>query len=308
MKVVTYNIRYGFGPDHRCSLERVADSVRGADIIGLQEVERFWRRSGMIDQPERLGELLPLHHWVYCPSFDVDAGTLGDDGRVLNRRRQFGPMLLSRWPILSTRRIVLPQLGTVDLLNFAAGAIEGVIAAPAGPLRVYSVHLSAISQRERLWQIDTLLEGHEHTCRAGAASTGNAVPCEPAGDGDLAFLDWSNGEPAAPTPRHTLVMGDFNSVAESPEYIRMVGERDPVYGRGMHSDELVDTWAVARETIGEPTSWWPDPPDCAPGHPMRLDYCFVSTGLGSSVSRAWVDVDAEGSDHKPYWVELDGRV
>lgn len=38
---------------------------------------------------------------------------------------------------------------------------------------------------------------------------------------------------------------------------------------------------------------------------MRLDYCFVSTGLGSSVSRAWVDTDADGSDHKPYWVQLD---
>ena len=48
-------------------------------------------------------------------------------------------------------------------------------------------------------------------------------------------------------------------------------------------------------------------PDRAPGHALRLDYCFASSGLASSVSRAWVDVDADGSDHKPCWVEIDDR-
>ena len=307
MKIVTYNIRYGFGLDHRGNLRRIADTVQGADIIALQEVERFWHRSGMTDQPERLGELLPFHHWVYCPSFDVDASTLHDDGRVHNRRRQFGPMLLSKWPILSARRIVLPHLSTVSLFNFASGAIEGVIAAAVGPLRVYSVHLSSISPRERLLQVDALLDSHERTHRVGAVWTGNAGLPNPAGNGCSAYLDWSNGEPAPPSPRHTLLMGDFNCVAESPEYVRIVGERDPVYGRGMHTDDFVDTWEVARETTGMPTSWWPDPPDRAPGHALRLDYCFASSGLASSVSRAWVDVDADGSDHKPCWVEIDDR-
>lgn len=305
MKVVTYNIRSGFGLDHRCDLERIVNAVRGADIIGFQEVERGWRRSAMVNQPERLGELLAHYHWVYGPSFDVDASTLLDDGRVRNRRRQFGPMLMSKWPILSTRRIVLPYLATVDHFNFAAGAIEGVVAAPAGPLRVYSIHLSSISARERLLQIDTLLEDHDRACRAGTVWTGNPDPTGSSGAGDLAFLDWSNGEPAPPVPRHTLFMGDFNSVEESSEYVRIAGEHDPFYGRGMHCGDLVDTWAVAREKIGDPTSWWPDPPDRAPGYALRLDYCFVSTGLAARVSRAWVDVGASGSDHKPYWVEFD---
>ena len=72
---------------------------------------------------------------------------------------------------------------------------------------------------------------------------------------------------SAAAPAHA-VHGHFNSVAESPEYVRMVGERDPVYGRGIHADDLVDTWAVARETVGEPESWWPDPPDRAHGTAM----------------------------------------
>ncbi len=57
MKLVTYNIRYGFGLDQRIDLGRIARTVQDADIIALQEVERFC--SGMNDQPEILaaGEL-----------------------------------------------------------------------------------------------------------------------------------------------------------------------------------------------------------------------------------------------------------
>ncbi len=41
MKLVTYNIRFGLGIDQRIDLGRIAGTVRDADIIGLQEVERF---------------------------------------------------------------------------------------------------------------------------------------------------------------------------------------------------------------------------------------------------------------------------
>lgn len=54
MKVISDNIRFGLGSDHNIDLERIANTVREADIIGLQEVERFWDRSGMVDQLEVL--------------------------------------------------------------------------------------------------------------------------------------------------------------------------------------------------------------------------------------------------------------
>jgi endonuclease/exonuclease/phosphatase family metal-dependent hydrolase len=147
MKIVTYNIRFGLGIDQSYDLERIATEVDGADIIGLQEVERFWRRSGMVDQPQVLGELLKGFYWAYCPAFDVDASTTNGDGSVLNRRRQFGPMLLSRWPIRSARSLVLPQLPASELISMATGALECVIETPLGPLRIYSLHLSALTPR-----------------------------------------------------------------------------------------------------------------------------------------------------------------
>jgi endonuclease/exonuclease/phosphatase family metal-dependent hydrolase len=173
MKLVSYNIRFGLGTDHRINLERIAETVCDADIIGLQEVERFWKRGGMLDQPDILGGYLKEFYWAYCPAFDMDASERNEDGTVLNRRRQFGPMVLSRWPILASRLIVFPKLGTVKHFNMDTGGIECVIDTPSGPLRVYSIHLSAISPRDRLLQIDYLLAWHRQTQSNGGAWTGS---------------------------------------------------------------------------------------------------------------------------------------
>ena len=46
MKFVTYNIQYGTGLDGRYDAGRIADAVRGADVIALQEVTRNNPRNG----------------------------------------------------------------------------------------------------------------------------------------------------------------------------------------------------------------------------------------------------------------------
>ena len=305
MKVVTYNIRYGLDLDQHYGLEKIADTVRDADIIGLQEVERYWRRSGMIDQPERLSELLPDHYWVYFPAYDIDASIHDVEGKLINRRRQFGPMLLSRWPIASTRRILLPQLDTHKVFGMTTGAIEGVIDTPLGGMRVYSLHLSSASTRERLLQLDTLLGAHSRFSQHGAVCTGSADPLDSVEVENFTRMDWLNGESPPITPEHALLLGDFNSVEESTEYMKIVGEVDPIYGRGIHADDLVDSWQVTKHQLSDSKTWWPDPPDRAPGYPLRLDYCFASVSLCNRVSRAWVDTEARCSDHKPYWIEIE---
>ena len=54
MKFVTFNIQYGLGRDGRYDLDRTARGVEGADVVALQEVERFWKRSGNLDQVAEL--------------------------------------------------------------------------------------------------------------------------------------------------------------------------------------------------------------------------------------------------------------
>lgn len=304
MKVVTYNIRYGLGLDNQYDLERITETVKGADIIALQEVEKNWRRSGMVDQPEELATLLKEYYWAYSPAFDVDASEVDKDGRVINRRRQFGTMLLSRWPIISVRHIPFPQISSLNMLGMAMGALETVIKTPIGTLQAYSLHLSSISIRERLLQIETLFASRDELYRSGGVLSLNNNYSTPAEVENYESCDWDNGEAQPPAPEYTMFLGDFNSTPDSGEYLRFVGESDLLYGRGIHKGELVDTWEVAKEKVGDPLSWWPDPMDRAPGYPLRLDYCFISAELSSCVTKAWVDTEATGSDHKPYWVEL----
>ena len=197
MKLVTYNMRYSLGRDERFDLPRIAHAIQGADIVALQEVERFWPRSGMVDQPAALGALLPEYYWVYGPAFDVDGSVGKSDGTVLNRRRQFGNMLMSKSPIVSSRLYVLPKIATVDRFNMDMGAIEGVVETGAGPVRVYSLHLSHLTSRERTAQINTLLDIHRRALLGGGAWCGN---------GTSSGRDWTAGEPMPPMPSDAILM------------------------------------------------------------------------------------------------------
>ena len=55
---------------------------------------------------------------------------------------------------------MLPKMATVKHFNMNMGALEGTIETGAGPIRVYSVHLSALSSRERMIQLDAMLDVH----------------------------------------------------------------------------------------------------------------------------------------------------
>ena len=114
MRIVTYNIQYGLGKDGLFDVARIADSVRGADIIALQEVERHMPRSQERDLPAELQKLLPEYFAVYGPTLDLDASKVLSDGKVTNRRCQLGNMILSRWPILSSRLHLLPKFRTLN--------------------------------------------------------------------------------------------------------------------------------------------------------------------------------------------------
>ena len=73
MKLISYNIQYGKGKDGRYDLARIAGEIEHADVIALQEVERFWQRSGERDEPAELARHLRAFHWVYGANLDMDA-------------------------------------------------------------------------------------------------------------------------------------------------------------------------------------------------------------------------------------------
>jgi len=293
VKLVSYNTQYSKGKDGRYDLERIAKTLEGADVIALQEVDRFWPRTGMIDQPAELAALLPNYYWVYGPAFNMDASEAGADGAVINRRRQFGNMILSRWPLIWSRLHVLPKLSNVNQFTMDMPALEAVIDAPSGPLRLLSIHLSSVSSRERMIQVDYLLGRHD-----GAPANGGAWAGISNIRGDES---WSLGAPPPEAPSEAIWMGDFNSEPSGPEYDAIVGLKGRLYGRVHFADRFADAWVCAGndEASGTTMHFEGTKPD------RRLDYCFVSAALAGCVSSARVDTDAQGSDHQPVWVEIE---
>ena len=287
MKLVTYNIQYGLGKDGRYDLARIADEVGNADIIALQEVERHWQRSGTVDSPAVLSARLPEHHWVYGANLDMDASYRDAAGRLVNRRRQFGTMILSRLPIVSSRNHPLPKYATLTQHSIQQGALEAVLITPkAGPVRLYSLHLSHLARGTRLPQVEALLDIHARAVGEGGAWCGGH-PDRDAG--------WTEGA-MPPMPADGILMGDFNFDSAAPEYDRIVGPLSPKYGRLNRTTGFVDAWVAAghREEKGA----------TIPAG-RRIDYCFLSPALAARVRSCWIDNEAQGSDHQPLWVEID---
>lgn len=292
MKLVSYNIQYGFGGDGQYDLTRAARIVDGADIIALQEVERHWQRSNFDDQPEILSRLLPDYHWVYGPAFDMDASERLD-GRIVNRRRQFGTMVLSKLPIVWSRLHALPMRRTVRPLNTRNAAVECMIRTPAGPVRVLSLHLAHIAAEERLEQIDYLMGEHRRAPSDGGPWSG--VDDEPS-------RNWTSGEPEPENPLAAIWMGDFNMEPGSAEYRRIVGST-PYHRGAAYRDGFVDAASVA----SQPGEDFHTHVKTIDGRltKRRLDHCFVGGMFAGRVRSVSADIGEVASDHFPVRVDID---
>lgn len=293
MKLVSFNIQYGFGADGRYDLSRAAKAVAGADIIALQEVERHWQRTEFDDQPAILSRLLPDHHFVYGPAYDMDGSYRDEAGRLVNRRRQFGTVILSRLPIAWSRLHLLPMRRVASPLNTQNAALECMVRTPAGPVRLMSLHLSHIGEEERLEQLDFLLARHRRTPIEGGPWSGSDD--EPA-------RGWAHGEAEPEAPLEAIWMGDFNAEPGSAEYRRMVGN-NPNRSRAAYADGFVDAalyapsaQAALHTHAGEVDGRFIE---------RRLDYCFVGGLLADRIRSVRVDTAEPASDHFPVFVDID---
>ena len=286
MKIVSYNIQYGLGRDDCFDLERITKELHGADVIALQEVERFWQRSSMVDQAAELARLLRHYFWVYGANLDMHCGARDADSVARNRRRQFGTMLLSRWPILSSRNFLLPKFGTLTQHSIQQGLLEAVIETPLGMIRFYSVHLSHLCSELRLTQAQYIMTRHHQAYGEGGAWCGGH-PNPAAG--------WTEGD-EPPMPRTAILMGDLNCDYRSPEYAHLTGPLHPKYGRINHREGFVDAWVCAGydEASGR----------THPNNDTRIDHCLITPDLVDRVVDCYVDEQACGSDHWPLWVQF----
>ncbi|WP_421856427.1 endonuclease/exonuclease/phosphatase family protein [Oricola sp.] len=270
VKVATYNIQFGIGFDGQYDLKRIADAVADADVIALQEVTRGFIRNAGRDMVAEIEELFADRFCAVHMPADVDFGSTVREGKAEQSRFQFGNMIISRWPLISVRRLLLPRSMRLAKLNLQRGALEAMIDTPAGVIRFYSVHLDHIDAEERHSQIDALKAVALAAPHTGLAATGLS----------------EYGFPELPVTEDLLLLGDFNFEPDLSEYRAMLSE-------GGH---LVDVTAAD-------SGWsWTLPEDRS--QIKRLDYGFANPELAERVTNVRIDQDAEGSDHMPVWIEI----
>ncbi|UCI31749.1 endonuclease/exonuclease/phosphatase family protein [Mesorhizobium sp. B4-1-4] len=294
MKLVTYNVHFGVGQDGHCDLARALDAVKNADIIGLQEVDSFWERSGNIDQVELIRQLMPEHDMAYGAGFEIAKRSKESGEMVSGPRRRSGNVILSRYPILSVRNFPLPKYGSGGgKLDIQKALLEVSVETPLGPLRVYNTHLCHLSEKQRSLQLEIFLEIDRRARLEGPALSG----IHP---GDESFA----GEPAlVSVPEKAVLLGDLNFLSTTKSYSILAGDTGDRWGRVTRIGGFVDAWCAAGHDELDGTGETSDSATSGDGK-RRIDYCFVSESLSSRVVSARVLRDAKGSDHYPVEVIL----
>lgn len=270
----TYNVHYGVGADGKYDVDRIADVLADADIACLQEVVRGWPQNGYADQTAEIGRRLNRYYRFHGP-MEADASTIDADGRIVSRRRSFGNAIVSRWPIVWSRGVMLPKARLVDTFDLQRGYIEAVIAAPSGPLRVYCTHLSHVGPVQRLPQVEALMNAVGNAAATGATWDAAAPP-------SFVFQ-----EAAPEVPASAIVAGDFNFTSTHPEYRLACGTAT--------ANRLVDAWAAAGNT--EEVDSFP--------REGRIDHVFITRDLVPAVKKAWIGRGVEASDHWPVFVDFE---
>ena len=287
MKLVSYNIQFGLGLDGHYDPARIAANLWGADVIALQEVTRGFHRNDFADMPAAFAALFPGYYRRFAAGCDMhlDAG-MDERGTLVERRFQFGNMILSRYPILASRALLLPRGRTMERMNMQRVALETVIAAPCGPLRVYSLHLDHVSSDERIAQIEFLRSRVLHHALEGGAVTGG--------------IEYGIMDP--PVPEDYILLGDFNMLPDSEEYDVLAGRATPGFGRPLRYDQPADALARMGGLTPETHSW--SLPTDEGTITALFDYAFVHCNLVPRLKTVFIDTAAEGSDHFPLWLEL----
>jgi endonuclease/exonuclease/phosphatase family metal-dependent hydrolase len=137
LRVVSFNIKLADQIDRAIEVLRTGE-LADADVISLQEMDE----SGT----ERIARALGLNY-VYYP------GSIHP-----TRHRYFGPAILTRWPIVASRKILLPY--EAPFRHQRRTATAATIDVGGSCVRVYAVHLETQAKAthwDREHQVDAIL-------------------------------------------------------------------------------------------------------------------------------------------------------
>ncbi|HTH61729.1 MAG TPA: endonuclease/exonuclease/phosphatase family protein [Paraburkholderia sp.] len=290
MKLVSWNVQWGRDAAGHVDLAhtvREAQRLADFDVLCMQEVTRGF---GVLpghpgdDQFAELSALLPGFTVIEAIGADLPALDRHDghaDARA--PRRQFGNALATRLPLGQVVRHTLPWPADPAAPSMQRVALEAVLDAPGGALRVLVTHLEFYSLAQRLAQV-----GELHRIQQEALA--HAMRPAPA----------ENAEgPFAPTvrPVSAIVCGDFNSAYGEDTYAQMLA---PL----AQGPSFIDAWTTLHPgATPPPTAGVYDKKQWSSG-PLTCDFVFVTDDLRGRLRSCEIDGATQASDHQPIILEL----
>lgn len=284
MKIITWNVQWCRGVDGRVDPARIvaqAKALADFDVLCLQEVANNFpdpRLAGSRGE-NQFAEIARL-----LPGFTPVPGVAVDVPGEAGRRRHFGNMIASRLPVGQVFRHLLPYPADPGLHGMPRIALEAVVQASFGGVRVITSHLEYYGRVKRAAQVEALravyAEGGGHARSGSIVETGGGP-----------FHNY-------PRPAPTIITGDFNLEPDDPLHARMVEPfRDG-------TPALADAWEVAHPGVAHPATFKiydkerPDEPE------QHCDFIFVSADLAPRLESIRVDRQTQASDHQPVLAEF----
>lgn len=229
-----------------------------ADVLCLQEIARHDPAFGNgADQVAEFAALFPGFQPIFGPA-------------LVRGERQYGNLILSRLPVLQAFSHLLPHPAEGGIKHMQRQAVEAVVAAPFGPLRVMTTHLEYYSAAHRAAQVARLRAIQEEVAANEAAPPKVAPsPYDP-----------------VPRPSSLVLCGDFN-----------IGPEDAEYG-ALFAPPLVDAWRHVRPGVPHPPTTglfdrkqWPMGGHCR-------DYFAVTPDVAARIARVECETASDASDHQ----------
>jgi endonuclease/exonuclease/phosphatase family metal-dependent hydrolase len=284
MKLITWNVQWCRGVDTRVDPARIVREARAIadfDVLCLQEIANNFpdpRLPGSRGENQfaEISRLLPRYQPV--PGVAVDVPT--EEGG----RRHFGNMILSRLPVGQVFRHLLPYPVDPGVNGMPRIAVEAIVRAPFGGVRVITTHLEYYGRKKRAAQVEAL----------------RAIYADGSGHARLGGVTDTDGGPfhTYPRPSATIITGDFNLEPDDPLHARLLEPFDD------GTPPLADAWEVAHPGEAHPSTFKiyekeiPDEPE------QHCDFIFVSADLAARVDSIRVDQKTQASDHQPVVVTL----
>lgn len=284
MKLITWNTQWCRGVDGRVDPARIVRDARAMadfDVLCLQEIANNFpapRLPGSRGENQfaALSHLLPGYQPVPGVAVDVPAEEGG--------RRHFGTMILSRYPVGQVFRHLLPYPVDPGVNGMPRIALEAVIEASFGAVRVITTHLEYYGSKKRTAQVEAM----------------RAIYAEGSGHARLGTIVDREGGPFETRlrPLATIITGDLNFEPSDPLHARM--------GEPFADDvpALVDAWEAMHPGRAHPATFKIYEKE-QPGEPeQHCDFVFVSEDLVPRLKAVRVDQHTQASDHQPVCLEL----